>query len=75
MKTLVIELVNASQSCTNSCTCGLPVVKLCHERLRQADLEVCRYHPLGNEGRIVVEGIGVGISRYFVFLFAIEVRL
>jgi hypothetical protein len=75
METLVIELVNSSQSCTNSGACSLPVVKLCRERPRQAEPEVCRYHPLGNEGSIIVEGIGVGISRYLVFLFAIEVRL
>jgi hypothetical protein len=75
MKTLVIKLVNSSQSCANSGACSLPVVKLCHERLRQADPELCRHHPFDNEGSIVVEGIGVGISRYLVFLFAIEVRL
>ena len=75
VKTFVIELVNSSQSCTNSGTCSLPIVKLCQKRVRQAESEVCRYRPFDNKGNIVVEGIGIGSSRHLMFLLTIEVGL
>ena len=75
MKTFIIELVDSSQSCANSGTSSLPVVKLRQKRLRQAEPEVCRHHPFDNKGSVVVEGIGVSDSRYLMFLLAIEVRL
>jgi hypothetical protein len=75
VKTFVIELVDSSQSCANSGTCSLPVVKFRQKRFGQAEPEVCWHHPFDNKGSIVVEGIGVSSSRYLMFLLAIEVRL
>ena len=75
MKTLVIELVDSSQSRANSGACSLPVIKLRQQRLGKAESEICRHHPFNNEGGIVVEGIGVGSSRYLMVLLAIEVCL
>lgn len=75
VKTFVVELVNPSQSSANSGTCSLPIVKLRQKRSGQAEPEVWWYCPFNNECSIVVEGIGVGNSRYLMFLLAIEVCL
>lgn len=75
MKTFVIQLVNPSQGSADSGAGSLPIVELPQQRFGQAEPEVWWYGPFNNEGSIVVEGIGVGSSRYLMFVLAIEVRL